>query len=238
MCTVTFIKTDQGVVLTSNRDERTRRSTLAPKSYSVGSKRVSFPKDEEAGGTWIALGDNGVFCCLLNGGFNQHVSKGNYRRSRGQIVLDVFRMNSPETFLDVIDLENIEPFTLILYNSKEDKLLLLVWDEIEKHIKELDANTPHFWASASLYSKEVSLERRKQFYNYIDDIEEVGSESIYELHSRSREQQGYILSAISGIETVSITQLILNQKKGTMIYNVLSENIKTVINKSWEKVSP
>ncbi len=171
MCTVSFVKKKNGeVVLTSNRDEKTHRSTVSPKNYTINRTEVAFPKDELAGGTWIALGGNGVFCCLLNGAFEKHISKGYYRRSRGQIVLDVFRASSVDEFLNTIDLNNVEPFTLIIYQSTCDKLNLLVWDGKEKHISELDTNQPHFWGSATLYTKEFTDERRNQFFDHLKKI--------------------------------------------------------------------
>ena len=237
MCTVTFVKTKKGkVILTSNRDEKTHRPTIPPTSYTVGDQTVTFPKDELAGGTWIAMGDNGIFCCLLNGAFQLHQSKGNYRRSRGQIVLDVFRSTSPESFLEQIDLENIEPFTLIIYNSILDKLNVLVWDEHKKHIYDLDVNQPHFWASATLYSSEFTKQRRERFYSFMLGKEDVYEASIYRLHSTTKEEGGYILNDRGQIETVSVTQLILTELKGKLIYNDLLSEKQTTVEKTWNKV--
>jgi len=239
MCTVTFIKTTSGkVILTSNRDEKTHRATLPPKNYLINNLEVAFPKDEIAGGTWIALDEKGVFCCLLNGGFQLHKSKGNYRRSRGQIVLDVFRSPSIEKFLQDTDLTNIEPFTLILYNSIEDKLNLLVWDERKKHQFDLDTNQPHFWASATLYSPAVTNKRREQFYAYTLDKINIDKTSIFTLHNNKKENGGYILDNRDAIETVSITQIILTKLKGMMIYNDLKEETQTTLEKTWKKVLP
>jgi len=234
MCTVSFVKKDNGeVVLTSNRDEKTHRSTIPPKEYSIDGNKITFPKDELAGGTWIALGEQGTFCCLLNGAFEKHASKDNYRRSRGQIVLDVFRSESVETFLNKLDLENVEPFTLIIYQSTTQKLNLLVWDEKEKHISELDTNTPHFWGSATLYTKEFTDQRRLQFFELFKH--DKGELSIFKKHSSSKTQNGFLLNNREGIETVSVTQIILSKLKGSMSYFVLNENLTTKITKEWKK---
>lgn len=223
-------------MLTSNRDEKTHRATLHPKTYLIGQESVTFPKDEIAGGTWIALGDNGIFCCLLNGGFKLHEWKGNYRRSRGQILLDVFRADSTEKFLKEIDLDNIEPFTLIIYNSVSDKLNLLVWDGNQRHISDLNVNEPHFWASATLYSSDVKTARKEQFFNFMSSSSEHSAKSIYHLHSSPKESNGYILNDRGGIETVSVTQLILSNLKGMMIYNDLIAETQTIVEKEWNKV--
>ena len=233
MCTVTFIKSVEGTILTSNRDEKSHRATIAPESYFLGNKLVIFPKDELAGGTWIALGENGIFCCLLNGAFFLHKTKDNYRKSRGQIVLDLFKSISPESFIDEIELEGIEPFTLIIFNAVKDKLFLLVWDEKEKHISELDPNEGYFWSSATLYSPELSNNRKKRFYSFIENTNAVTKERLYTLHSTSKITGGYILDNQNGIQTVSITQLLLSNKGGSMEYNDLLLNKQTTVIKKW-----
>lgn len=234
MCTVSFVKKENGqVVLTSNRDEKTHRSTISPKEYNIEGNRIIFPKDELAGGTWIALGEQGTFCCLLNGAFTKHTAKGNYRRSRGQIVLDVFRSTSVDKFLEKIDLDNVEPFTLIIYQSTSQKLNLLVWDEKKKHISELDTNKPHFWGSATLYTKGFTDARRTQFFEHLKH--DKGDESIFKKHSSSKDQGGFVLNNREGIETVSVTQIILSKLKGSMSYFVLNKNLTTKITKEWKK---
>ena len=54
MCTVTFYPNNNEYILTSNRDEVKHRPTLAPKKYNINNQEITFPKDEVAGGTWIA----------------------------------------------------------------------------------------------------------------------------------------------------------------------------------------
>tara|TARA_R110002072_G_scaffold302889_1_gene489479 strand:- start:65 stop:784 length:720 start_codon:yes stop_codon:yes gene_type:complete len=237
MCTVTFVKSKDGnAILTSNRDEKSHRATLAPSTYSINERNVTFPKDEVADGTWIALGDNGVFCCLLNGGFKIHQSTGNYRRSRGQILLDVFREKSPEEFLNNVDLDNIEPFTLIIYNSIEDKLNVLVWDEKNKHISQLNADEPHFWASATLYSPEFSQKRKQQFFDFMNNQSTNLETVIFTLHNSEKQQNGFILNDRDGIKTVSVTQLILSVLKGKMVYYDLVNETEKIVERKWNKV--
>lgn len=94
MCTVTYCLNDEKIVLTSNRDERIARPTLLPSVYQVKGKKVLFPKDQEAGGTWIASAENGRLACLLNGADKKHISRGKYTRSRGRILLISFSFES------------------------------------------------------------------------------------------------------------------------------------------------
>ncbi len=234
MCTVSFVKKADGtVILTSNRDEKKHRATIPPKEYIVNNKNICFPKDELAGGTWIALGEEGVFCCLLNGAFEKHISKGNYRRSRGQIVLDVFRYHTVDDFLNNIDLSNVEPFTLIIYQAKIQSLQLLVWDEKQKHISNLDIEEPHFWGSATLYTKDFTNNRRSQFFKFLKTNQNEGS--IFNLHLSPKQNDGFLMENHEGIETVSVTQIIMSEVKGSMHYFVLNEKLMTKITKEWKK---
>ena len=84
MCTVTYIPTKEHVYLTSNRDEKNwRTDALAPEVYEFSSGKIIYPKDGDAGGTWIAAHENGNVVVFLNGGFVAHTPAPPYRKSRG-----------------------------------------------------------------------------------------------------------------------------------------------------------
>ena len=89
MCTVTiFPKSNNDFVLTSNRDEAPYRISLAPKVYSYNGIKMLFPKDEISGGTWIGVSEKNRLVCVLNGGFELHKRKPDYRLSRGIMAKD------------------------------------------------------------------------------------------------------------------------------------------------------
>ena len=93
MCVLTYIPTEnQGFILTSNRDEAVSRTlALPPKKYQLGGQYVFFPKDPQGDGTWIGSCGNYTLC-LLNGGIEKHVPKPPYRKSRGKVILDPFKL--------------------------------------------------------------------------------------------------------------------------------------------------
>jgi uncharacterized protein with NRDE domain len=94
MCTVSYLPLPSaGYILTSNRDEAPERPTALPiNHYRIGERTVYFPKDPQAGGTWIATTGDESTICLLNGGFVPHIAAPghHYRKSRGMVVLDYF----------------------------------------------------------------------------------------------------------------------------------------------------
>ena len=82
MCTVTYLPLgNNDFILTSNRDEDPKRKTIPPKEYLEDGVKLTYPKDELAGGTWIGLSEKSRLICLLNGGFTKHSREESYRMS-------------------------------------------------------------------------------------------------------------------------------------------------------------
>src|SRR5476651_889801 len=116
MCTVTFLPFKDRLLITSTRDETILRATaLPPVPYDFTTGKILFPKDGEAGGTWIATHENGNVMVLLNGAFVRHHHEPPYRKSRGIIFLNIFDSTDPKQSFEQIDLEGIEPFTLVIW---------------------------------------------------------------------------------------------------------------------------
>lgn len=131
MCTVSFVATNDAFIITSNRDEKViRPSAIPPKKYHINGKDILFPKDPKAGGTWYAVDAQGTVLVLLNGAAEKHEVQLPYRKSRGLIVLDMISNPSPKEFWEEINLENIEPFTLVLFQNQA--LFQLRWNGMEK----------------------------------------------------------------------------------------------------------
>ena len=158
-------------ILTSNRDEQVIRKTVFPYHFDHDNFTLLGPRDEKAGGTWIATSNQHMTACLLNGAFEKHIPKPPYRQSRGKVVTDVFKFQTVEDFVINYQFDGIENFTLVLvYNNQEHpRLYEIRWDGEVLHKKELDRNQPHIWASAPLYTKEVISERREWFKAWVDE---------------------------------------------------------------------
>jgi uncharacterized protein with NRDE domain len=137
MCTVTFIPSRGNIFLVSNRDEKhTRMDAHEPEAYSSSGGHVLYPKDAEAGGTWIAMHDKGNAVVLLNGGTEAHLTDPPYRKSRGLVLLDLIVEPSPSSAFLSMDLHNIEPFTVVCWDN--GKLWEGIWDGENRHITRKD----------------------------------------------------------------------------------------------------
>jgi hypothetical protein len=167
MCTVSFVPVGKKILICSNRDEKSARGiAFAPATISTSTgHQLLFPKDPDAGGTWIALKDNGDVAVLLNGGFENHVPQYPYRRSRGLIFRDIFESNNPLNIFTSIDLVGIEPFTLVLFV----KGLLYVgrWDTRNRQLEQLNEQKPHIWSSVTLYDSVTRAKRANWFGDWL-----------------------------------------------------------------------
>lgn len=223
MCTVTFVPTKSGFLLTSNRDETTERGrAIEPKQYKGKHKDLVYPKDPKANGTWI-VHDYESCAVLLNGAEEKHHHRNNYRRSRGLILLDIFDSENVVEAWQKIDLENIEPFTVVLFYKY--RLYQLQWNEIEKSCKEMKTNTAHIWSSATLYSKEIRSRRKQLFTNHIEKSN-YSSQEILDFHQFKDENNldnTIVIKRNEFLKTVSITQFQIEKGKIETLYIDLFE---------------
>jgi Transport and Golgi organisation 2 len=165
VCTVTFIPKKNGFYITSNRDEKvTRKPAIAPTLYRHNHVQLVYPKDANAGGTWIAVAQNGNAAVLLNGAFKKHISMPPYQKSRGVIFLEIIASVEPYLHFLQISLRDIEPFTLIVYSNSQ--LYECRWDGKIKHHKQLDKKIPQIWSSATLYEDSVVQKREQWFFDW------------------------------------------------------------------------
>lgn len=220
MCTVSFVKTADKIVITSNRDEKIiRPNAIPPQSYTVNGKNVIYPKDPKAGGTWYAVDENGTVLVLLNGANEKHIVKLPYRKSRGLIVLELIGQQSPKDFWSAINLENIEPFTLVLFQN--GVLFQLRWNGIVKEITLLDSNKNHIWSSATLYPQAVREKRANWFYTFMDVTPAVSETELLHFHRYTEEtnqENGLVINRNDEMKTVSITQAVIEKNKVAILH--------------------
>lgn len=209
MCTVTYIPVRHGFYLTSNRDEKqTRLRAEEPHIYTGRTGNLLFPKDSSAGGTWFAVHEKGFAAVLLNGAIQKHIAKPPYRRSRGLILLDLLDQPDPLQAFHSIDMDNIEPFTVVLV--KDGQLQLCRWDGNTRYHRLLDAALPHIWSSVTLYSPEIIRKRELWFKDWLEGYPLPDAEAIlwFHRHAGDGDKRNDVLMDRGGeMLTVSITCL-------------------------------
>jgi hypothetical protein len=229
MCTVTFIPTYSGVVITSNRDEHVNRGkAIAPIKINSNGLEILFPKDPDAGGTWIATKNNGDTIVLLNGAFEKHNPAPPYAKSRGLILLEIFELPDFINSIEGYSLNNIEPFTIVYFF--ENRLFEFRWDGRKKYLKELTIHEAHIWSSVTLYDAEMSNKRKEWFNEWRSKNPSPSQEDAIQFHLTAGEGDKEVdvrMNRNNELFTVSISSILINQSFNNFIYIDLYNNQRT-----------
>lgn len=226
MCTVTFIPVKDKIYITSNRDEKfSRARALPPAIYRVNDATLLFPKDANAGGSWIAMNENGNVAVLLNGAFVKHISQPPYKNSRGIIFLEIISSAMPARYFSRANLEGIEPFTVIILES--GNLYECRWDGTDKHCSQLKKYRHHIWSSATLYDEEVVKKREQWFAEFLNKNPNPTQEDILHFHQFTGDgdlHNDLKMNRDGFMTTVSVTGMCIEERAGIMKYTDLKDN--------------
>lgn len=208
MCTVTYLPGEKGYYLSSNRDEKlVRAKAIPPQKWHINGWQLGFPKDGQAGGTWIAIHEKGHSAVLLNGAAALHQPLPQYRRSRGLIFLDVIGVDNPVSSFQEISLTDIEPFTLILVLATGE-LYECRWNGLDKKIKSLPAQQAYIWSSVTLYTAPVIRMREEWFRKWQQQYPLPDQDAILGFHlfgGEGNPEQDIRMQRGKQYQTVSIT---------------------------------
>jgi hypothetical protein len=220
MCTVTFIPVKNKIIVTSNRDEKHwRKPAVLPAVYEMKTGRILLPKDADAGGTWIAVHENGNMVVFLNGGFIKHEPKPPYKKSRGLVLTAMIDDESPHRHFHESDLENIEPFTAIIFD--EGELFECRWDGEMKYDFQLNAHESHIWSSATLYDDEVIRKRKEWFEEWLKESPLPSQNDILYFHQFTGDgdvHNDLLMNRDGHVFTVSITSAAISKDAVLMRY--------------------
>lgn len=231
MCTVTYVPLKgNDFILTSSRDvPYERESAFPPQKYIEDGIALWYPKDGKAGGTWIGTSDKNRLICLLNGGFEDHTPRLQYRQSRGLIVKELLKDNDIYEAVIKINLEDIEQFTMVIVDWNTSlKAYEFVWNGSRKYFKELD-NQPEIWSSSTLYDEKVKKLRKNWFKDWQQE-KGLSQESILSFHHTAGigdPKIDVVMDRVKG-GTVSITSV--KKEKNTISF--LYEDLKNITSKT------
>jgi hypothetical protein len=221
MCTVTFLPlSNDDFVLTSNRDVGfAREKALKPSTYIENGVSLHYPRDGKAGGTWIGTSRNTRLICLLNGGFANHRRKEPYAKSRGIIVKELLLAKDFGPSWSLIELSDIEPFTLVVVEWEQSPLLIeCVWDGRNKH-REIKEWAPSIWSSSTLYTEKMKDMRRRWFSSWFLNRHQSPEEALdFHQNAGIGREEVDVLMRREKVGTVSITQVIKTDRTCKMIY--------------------
>jgi len=232
MCTVSFYSDSHKTIITSNRDERKSRKLALPPSKKVWDEKVVYyPTDPEANGTWFGVKANGSFLVLLNGAEKKHVPNPPYRKSRGLILVDLLTTDSFLETWKSIELEDIEPFTLIAFEKKE--LFQFRWNGRLKTKIKLATHRPYIWSSSTLYDAQIIALREKWFFEFLKKHNFTISDSdLLHFHTdaqKTNHKNGLIINRDDEMLTKNVTQCVIEKEQFSIKHLDLIMNKKTVL---------
>lgn len=116
MCTVSWLKNEEGYALLFNRDERhTRMAAHPPTYFEIDGTTVCAPRDGDFGGTWVGLNEYGISVGLLNRYEDDLTESPSNFATRGKIVLDLLggrALDQIQSRFQTLKLAAFRPFTV------------------------------------------------------------------------------------------------------------------------------
>lgn len=228
MCTVTYIpKGNDTFYLTQSRDESIKRAIASPPiRKKINGIYHIFPVDPEGMGTWIGTSETGRTASLLNGGSSPYSHNPPYRHSRGLIIMDYFSYADYDEFISKYNFENLEPFTLLVFEY--GKIFELIHNENGIQSNSLDPSKAFIYSSTTLYSEERIHDKKLNFLEWYFYNEELDQSMILDFHRNylyENEEDKSILPEGVILKTVSITSLSMSSSSSKVDYFDLVNDI-------------
>lgn len=127
MCTLSWLRHEQGFAVFFNRDERrTRAPGLPPQRHNRNGTRFLAPVDPEGGGSWAAVNQHRLALCILNQ-YDEQRGPIAGQVSRGQLLLNLAHLSSQaEVWREVREtlLSQYAPFRLAVFEPGLPALIL------------------------------------------------------------------------------------------------------------------
>lgn len=232
MCTVSYYKSKDQVIITSNRDESAIRPlALPPRKITINQSAIYCPIDPQHNGTWFAVNQNNSVFVLLNGAEKKHFHNPPYKKSRGLILLEIAGSINYLNKWHSIDLDLIENFTIVAYFN--GRLAQLRWNGNKKSLLFLDENKAHIWSSTTLYDELTIKKREEWFYDFLaNKNNEINGNALIDFHTNTKKEDtdnGLIINRTNNMLTKNVTQTILYASHFQMQHWDLIKNEKTKI---------
>ena len=232
MCVVSYISHNKVFYLTSNRDiPKNTKVAIPPKRYNIKGHDIIFPKDPDAGGSWIAATPQKLGC-VLNAKNKREINNNN---SRGLLLIDLLQQEDSDKYFIKANLENIYPFSIIELDTSKKTLKNFMWNGDNRKIEKLNINKSYLWLSSSIY-KNNTINKKSELFNIMLNTE-ISKARIKKFHLKNQ----FCNIKQDNINTVSITQVsgsfnieemnyhdLLNNKQESF----LIKNNSTAINES------
>ena len=220
MCTLSWVRHDEGYTVLFNRDERRTRSPGLPPSVQMRSGvRFLAPRDPDGGGSWAAVNDHRIALCILN---QYDVPRASIAQpiSRGLLLLSLADLSSQAEVWNRVKssgLMQYAPFTLAAFEPGLPALLLS-WDG-HGLSDQTHGSTGLVITSSSVAQQEADQSRRRLF----EEALAVGATSedvLDRLHRSHLPAEGALSVCMhrEDAETVSLTKIAAGRSGVALSY--------------------
>lgn len=122
-------------------------------------------------------------------------------------------------------MENIEPFTLVLFQNRA--LFQLRWNGKEKETITLDIHQNYIWSSSTLYPLVIREKRANWFRAFMNQNPEITASKMHDFHrytEAENDENSLVINRNDEIKTLSITQSIIEKNKVAILhYDLIAE---------------
>lgn len=226
MCTISYIPLKQGFVVTDSRDEYFERKAIHPAFYDEYQSRLFYPRDSVAGGTWIGVSNHHHLICLMNGAFEKHIRKENYRKSRGIVVKELLAEEDLLQAVNRYDLTDIEPFFALLFSWDFGiSVHEFIWDGKQKTANEHATNKAKIWSASMTYDADQRQEREDRLQDLLNENSVITSDLLWDFHhSKGTPESEEIVIDRGLLKTTSVTQFsYIEGKEWFRFHNLLTD---------------
>lgn len=223
MCTISYVPTRTGFIVTDSRDEYYAREAYSPKYYDEYGVKLYYPKDSVAGGTWMGASNKNHLICLMNGAFEKHERKESYRKSRGVVVKELLASDDMIKTIEEYSLVDIEPFFALVFSWNFGIAIHeLIWDGTRKTVNKHQTSRPKIWSASMTYDMDQRQEREDMLQDLIHENAEMTPEILWDFHHQKGDADDEEIVIDRGIlKTTSITQFSYLEGKEMFRYHAL-----------------
>lgn len=169
---MSWLRDGTGYDLFFNRDEkRSRLPAQPPEVRRVGSTAILAPRDEQAGGSWVAVNEYGLTLALLNGylgGDAATTPPSGQWTSRGRLVMDLADCTAVAELAERLKARDLETFRSFHLAALDPHAALLAsWRDGALECVDESCFSPPL-ISSSFRFEEVAESRRERYREFID----------------------------------------------------------------------
>lgn len=220
MCTLSWVRREDGYTILFNRDERRTRSLgVAPAEQMINGVRFLAPTDPDGGGSWISVNDRRITLCILN---QYDVPRADIKEpvSRGQLLLSLAHLASQAEVWNAVQscgLMQYPPFTLAAFEPG-----------LPAHLIGWDGNSLIDWTygpsgmvlSSSSVAQHAAEDSRRRLFEDAMSMGAIDEEVLDRLHRSHLPEQGALSVCMhrSDAQSVSLTRVVVGSAEVKMSY--------------------